>query len=408
MSSRVAYCSAALLAILIAIFATSAGAQTETLTEAGNQVISLHGFGTLGVARSSTDRAEFVRDLSHPSGLTKQWSGKIDSVLGMQANVRATDKVEAVVQAVSRYHNGGNFDPELTWAFVKFDPNANLSLRGGRLGTEFYMLADSRLVGYSYLPIRPPTDYYGALPFSYIDGVDGLATLPVGEGLLRGKLFTGLVREKAPLADRLWDMNRSRMSGGHVDYQQGTWLWRLGYARVRFKQDLPLADLHNLLESSGANAASQALSMAGKLSRFYSAGAVYDNGPLQVQLMLSRTWQESRIFENSQAAYLIAGYRLDKLTPFIGYSRTRSTPKQLATGLGAFMDATIASVMADSHSDQHTTTFGLRWDFRHNMDLKAQFDVVRGTPQSIFPTRWEQPDYNGRMNISSLAMDFVF
>ena len=166
MSSRVAYCSAALLAILIAIFATSAGAQTETLTEAGNQVISLHGFGTLGVARSSTDRAEFVRDLSHPSGLTKQWSGKIDSVLGMQANVRATDKVEAVVQAVSRYHNGGNFDPELTWAFVKFDPNANLSLRGGRLGTEFYMLADSRLVGYSYLPIRPPTDYYGALPFS--------------------------------------------------------------------------------------------------------------------------------------------------------------------------------------------------------------------------------------------------
>ena len=50
----------------------------------------------------------------------------------------------------------------------------------------------------------------------------------------------------------------------------------------------------------------------------------------------------------------------------------------------------------------------MRWDFRHNMDLKAQFDVVRGTPQSIFPTRWEQPDYNGRMNISSLAMDFVF
>lgn len=386
----------------------SAGAQTENLADAGNQAISLHGFGTLGVARSSTDSAEFVRDLSQPSGLTKQWSGKIDSVLGVQANIRATDKVEAVVQAVSRYHADGNFEPELMWAFVKYDPNANLSLRGGRLGTEFYMLADSRLVGYSYLPIRPPTDYYGALPFSYIDGVDGQATLPVGDGLLRGKLFTGLVREKAPLADRQWDMNRSRMTGGHVDYQQGSWQWRLGYAQVRFKQDLPLADLHNLLESNGANAASQALSMAGKLGRFSSAGVVYDNGPLQVQLMLSRTWQDSSIFENSHAAYLIAGYRFDKLTPFIGYSRVRSTPKQLATGLGAVMDATVASVMADSHNDQHTTTIGLRWDFRRNMDLKAQFDMVRGTPQSIFPTRWERPDYNGRMNITSLSMDFVF
>jgi predicted porin len=150
------------------------------------------------------------------------------------------------------------------------------------------------------------------------------------------------------------------------------------------------------------------LSVSGKLSRFYSAGVVYDSGPLQVQLMLSRTRQESAIFEHSRAGYLIAGYRVGELTPFAGYSWAKSSPKTLSTGLGAAIDATVARVMADSHSDQHTLIGGLRWDFRRNMALKAQIDAIRGTPQSIFPTRWEKADYNGRMNIYSLALDFVF
>ncbi|RTL55775.1 MAG: hypothetical protein EKK46_06020 [Rhodocyclaceae bacterium] len=360
------------------------------------------------MARSSSSQAEFVRDLSQPDGLSTHWSAKTDSVLGLQANFPAAENLEAVAQAVSRYRYDGSHDPELTWAFLKFEPNPNLSLRGGRLGTEFYMLADSRLVGYSYLPIRPPNDYYGALPFSYIDGADGLATLPLGEGLLRSKLFAGLIREKAPLANRQWDMNRSVMSGAYVDYQQGAWQWRLGYAQVKFKKDLPLADLHQLLELNGAMDASKALSMADKLSRFYSAGAVYDSGPLQVQLMLSRTQHDSKVFENSHAGYLIAGYRLNKVTPFAGFSWTRSSSKQLSTGLGPVMDATVAGIMADSHSDQHTATLGLRWDFRQDMALKAQLDAVRGSPRSIFPTRWEQPNYNGRLNIVSLALDFVF
>jgi hypothetical protein len=124
--------------------------------------------------------------------------------------------------------------------------------------------------------------------------------------------------------------------------------------------------------------------------------------------MLSRTRQEGAIFEDSHAGYLIAGYRRGEVTPFAGYSWARSSPKQLNTGLGAALDGIVARVMADSHSDQHTVFLGTRWDFRNNMAVKAQVDFIRGTPQSIFPTRWEKPDYNGRMNIFSLALDFVF
>lgn len=378
-------------------------------TEIGGGRLVLRGFGTLGLARSSTDDAQFVRDLSQPGGVSKSWSAKLDTVGGIQANWQATDTVEAVAQAVSRYHSSWNFNPELTWAFLKFDPSPNLSLRGGRLGTEFYMLADSRLVGYSYLPIRPPTDYYGALPFSYIDGGDVQATVPLAGGLLRGKVFAGLTREKAPLSYRLWDLNNSRMKGGHVDYQIGPWQARLGYTEIRFNKDLPepISTLRSTLSGAAQGTVAEALSVAGKLSRFHSAGLVYDEGPLQVQVMLSRTIQQSALFEDSKAGYVIGGYRIGQFTPFLGYSWTHSTPKRLTTGI-ALLDGQVASAMADSHSDQHTTIVGLRWDFRRDMALKVQLDAVRGSPTSIFPYRWENYRWDGRMNVVGVAMDFVF
>ena len=65
-------------------------------------------------------------------------------------------------------------------------------------------------------------------------------------------------------------------------------------------------------------------------------------------------------------------------------------------------------MLADSHSDQHTTSLGLRWDFRENMDLKIQFDAIRGKPGSVFPFRNESSNWNGRTNVLTMAMDFVF
>ena len=64
--------------------------------------------------------------------------------------------------------------------------------------------------------------------------------------------------------------------------------------------------------------------------------------------------------------------------------------------------------MAGAHSDQRTDTLGVRWDFREDMALKAQWDRVRGTPSSIFPVRAEKLDWDGNTNVLSLTLDFVF
>lgn len=399
---------------LLACLMLATAACGAAASEAGSYPsFTLGGFGTLGAARSSSDQAEFVRDLSQPGGISRKWAAKTDSVFGLQGNLRLNEQVEGVAQVVSRYGHRGDFTPELMWAFLKYDPTGAVSLRAGRLGTEFYMLADSRLVGYSYLTVRPPNDYYGALPFSHIDGADAQVSIPLSSGLLRAKAYYGLTREELPLSSRQWDIANSGMGGAYLDYQQGGWQWRVAYAQIRFHNNLPIGDLQQNLRTAGANAAADALTVVGKTSHFWSGGVVYDRGPWQVQAMLNYTDQGSVLFESSKAGYVVAGYRVGDVTPFLGYSRIKSTPKQLNTGLpnaGALaqLNATVAAVLADSHNDQYTISAGARWDVYRNIALKAQVDAIRGSPTSIFPYRWEKAGWTGRTEVFSLTLDFVF
>jgi hypothetical protein len=63
---------------------------------------TLQGFGTLGMTRTNDDNAQFVRDLSQPQGAGKSWSGKVDSLFGLQANIHFSPQTEGVLQVVSR------------------------------------------------------------------------------------------------------------------------------------------------------------------------------------------------------------------------------------------------------------------------------------------------------------------
>ena len=368
------------------------------------QTFSVNGFGTLGAVRTNTDRVEFVRDLSQARGATDEWTAKTDSVFGLQANWQITPQWQVVAQGVSRYRYDRSFRPEVAWAFVKYEPTPNLSLRAGRLGTEFFMLADSRWVGYSFLTVRPPGDYFWYLPFYSIHGADAALTLPAGEGVVRGKLFYGLSRGDIPLSDELWNIKGSPMLGGYLEYQSGPWQVRGSYANIRFEHDLPLAPV--LLKEYGIvfnQADARFLETRNTRTHYYSFGVVYDKGPLQAQLMLNHIDQGTRALEDSDAGYLLLGYRLGEWTPYLGYSRVRS--KKQAPPASPIA----ARIVADSHADQKTVFSGVRWDLAHNVALKAQWDGIRGDRSSIFPYRQENLNrWRGRMDVFSMSLDFVF
>lgn len=394
------------LLLAMSMAATRPASATELEADANNRLI-LQGFGTLGIARSNVDDPQFVRDLTQPEGLTTEWSGKIDSVVGIQANYRLGDEWEGVLQAISRYRHDGSFQPELSWAFLRYDPSPSMGFRAGRLGTEFYMLADSRQVGYSNLTVRPPVDYFGSVIFSYIDGLDIYATTPLGDGLLRGKVFAGLSPEKSAFTiGHSWDLTGSRLVGGHLDYLTGPWQFRVGHARIQFDKEAPL----NSLAGFDIVAMEPELSVVDTWSQFNSLGAVYDDGPLRLQLMLSETKHETASYEDTRAGYLIGSYRLGHVTPYLGYSRSKSSGSVLDTPPPEPLGSFIAQLTSATHTDQHTWFLGARWDIRQNLALKAQVDRIEGKANSVFLYRGNNstPDWNGRMTVISLALDFIF
>ena len=403
-------CSFALLSVPLPGMAQEEPALSSALT--------LRGFGTLGLARSTSGQAEFARDLLQPRGVSDHWSGKIDSNVGLQANFLASNTLEAVVQAVSRYNYRGNFAPELTEVLLKYDPSPYLSLRAGRVGTDFFMHGDSRLIGYSQLVARPNIDFFSSLAVSYLDGVDVQLTTPLGEGLLRGKGYYGFLGEKLPFADGYLNLRGSRAAGAYLDFQTGGWQWRGGMARINFKHSMPdpVVDFQAVLRASGPPSAQKAaddLELQGTYARYYSAGVAYDHGPFMAQLMLSRLGYESKGIQDQDSGMFLAGYRIGEFKPFIGYSQIRSHAAHVSSGMtntgsGEAINAALASVLAESHAHQKTYTAGVRWDVRRDMALKFQADLIRGHSDSIYTFREETARWNGKTNVFTITMDFVF
>lgn len=391
--------------------------------------LNIHGFGTLGLARSSSSDVGFVRNLSQPKGIQDgEWSGRIDTILGVQAHWQITSDLTAVGQVVSRYKYDDTRDPTADLAFVKWVPDDRLSLRAGRIGSDVMMLADSRLVGYSYLTVRPSVDFFGSLFFSSFDGGDASLTLPLGGGLIRSKVFAGKIHEKAPGAPGLWDTSGSFLYGAVVDYFSGPWQFRISSSNIQYSNDLNfkfltdnLYDLSDLTGISSARSAADAIATKDTNSHYYSLGSVYDQGPLHIEIAVIRICQETATFQDSESGYLLAGYRINTITPYIGISRWTTIKEDGTTGLpdelalsGDTLDLrplneAYQTILNASSANQTTTTLGVRWDVRPQIALKAQWDSIHADEKSRFPyTNARYTDWNGRTDVISLSMDFIF
>ncbi|MEO8003726.1 MAG: hypothetical protein ABI771_02390 [Betaproteobacteria bacterium] len=343
------------------------------------------------------------------------WSGDVDSRIGVQVNARLTSEIEGVVQAVSYYNYAGNYNPELTWAFISYAPDPDLKVRLGRLGRDVYMLSDSRNVGYSYLWARPPVDYFGQLQISHIDGADVVFERQLGEGIASLKLYGGRASQKIPSppgAD--FDLDGTRVLGANLNYQKGDWQIRSGYTAIKIKDELPgFVPLLAALRATGSPTAAglaDDMALAGKTLEIVSFGGVYEHGPWQAQLMFNRLTSKSLASSQRDSGYFLLGYRAGKWTPFVTLSAIRSTNDQRGTGLPTpnALDTAVMTALAGAQSRQRTQSLGARYDFMRNADVKIQVDRIRVYDGATFLWRNAQPDWNGHATIFSMTLDFVF
>ncbi|MFZ6766257.1 porin [Undibacterium sp. Di26W] len=385
---------------------------------------SVSGFGTLGVVHSNTRDVDIVRDLTQPYGVgySRQTDFGVDSNLGLQINYRPSENFDTALQVVAR-RSAEVHQPQLTWAYARYLPNDTVQLRAGRLGFDVYLLADSRNVAYSYQWVRPPVDFFGNVVITYFDGADVVVSRPLGEGIVRAKFFAGVARERTTTDSQYnyLSLNGSPLTGAHIEYQSQNWIYRVGYSELKFKHEFPpLQGLLDGFRSPALNAVfpyaaglGNALSMENKRFKYLSAGAAYDNGPLQVQLMVNRLSSESLLFPASRSAYLTMGYRIDNWTPYATYSINKTEdqkiPASLPTGISPGIDMLVAGFnqsISSQFNHQTTLSIGVRYDLTEKSNLKLQVDQIHA--DQFLLVRNAQPGWNGKARLFSLAFNFIF
>lgn len=377
--------------------------------------LSVNGFGTLGMTYNHTDQAEFIRDMSQQSGPAAEWTPDVDSRLGLQLGWRFTPQIDVVAQGVSRYNHAGNYDPQLTWAFVRYNPNPDLQIRLGRVALDMYMLADSRDVGYSYLWARPPVDYYGVRHLSQMDGGDITLRRPLGEGLLWGKLYGGRADEKisSDIQEVIFDAAGSQIYGGHLNYEVGNWRWQVGATEIRYEltpssaymRDIQTLEylaiaLRPLPQAAEAAAWAAVLRelIASHTMQITSAGVAYDRGPFQAQAMVGHLNRPGDEFDVT-SAFVTLGYRIDPVTPYVTLSGAH-TKGYRVRDIGLDVPGKVGVT-------QQTLSLGARYDVAPNVALKTQIDLVN-VDQNLVLWRSADPAWDGRTTVFSLNLDFVF
>ncbi|MFZ6817338.1 hypothetical protein [Undibacterium sp. Ji22W] len=395
------------------------------LSNSDEAAFKFSGFGTLGVTYNTSQKFDYLRDLLQTKGVgfSRRFDLGVDSLLGLQLSGSINDYLDATVQTVVRRGNR-NLQPDLSWGFFKYFPNDNLDLRLGRMGFDVYPLADSRNVAYSYTWVRPPVEYFGGLIVSYIDGADLVYKYAVDANQVKIKLFAGRANERILVQspDIYFSLKGAKIWGGHLEFQSQNWLTRLGYTSLRFNQNfVSIQGLIDALQSPlfvqispTAPKLGENLSFKNKEIHYLSAGVVYDDGPLQAQLMLSRLHSQTLSFNSNVAAFFTLAYRLRSWTPYFTLAKTRPlNSKNVNTGLPAHVHPAIDQVEAGiqgflkaTRNEQNSMSVGLRYNLNQTSDIKFQLDHLHNQERLII--RNAQPNWDGKANILSVSYNFIF
>lgn len=378
------------------------------------------GFGSLGVAHSNYDQADFSSSVLKGDGVgaTRSWSARPDSRFGAQLGYRFDSKWSAVIQAgiEQRYDNSNRMLIE--WGNVKYQATPDLALRVGRIALPIFLAADYRKIGYAYPWVRTPNEVYGGVPITNNDGVD----------VAYRWRHAGIKHTTQAFFGRT-DIYLTETTGVKASDVGGiTHTAEVGSTTLRasvFKANLDINIVRDLFDGF-RQFGPQGIAIADKYDivnkRFtgFALGVNYDPGNWFLMAEGGRTSNDS-FFSTSYGAYVSGGVRVGEFTPFVAYAYTRgkqfSDEKGLTlTGLpppyayaGAQLNAGLKELLA-TVAIQSNASVGVRWDFRQDMALKFQFERItprngsRGTLSNLEPGF--QSDKG--INVTSAVLDFVF
>lgn len=443
------------LTALAAALLCSAAAHAEISNESKTLVLS--GFGTLSAVQTNNENIEFRSDNRLPSGTASSHEFDNDSKLGIQLSYRPTDKIQAVVQLLSRRNEENSFKPSVDWAYIAYKPTSALSLRAGRFVAPVLMGSDYRNVGYSNVWVRPPTDVYNSATINNVDGLDAIYRGELGPFSFSAQAYYGTYDLKFAGGSGI---KFNRMGGVNLTAELGSWTFRVSHMDARhtnyqadgqaspstlFAVSNPTTGVGYRLTPGAATCNASIKSNVGCSALFSNfdevhnavrrdhkpfnisdIGLAFDNGKVVVQAEYMLRKSDS-LLSDSSAYYLTAGYRFGKLLPYVTYSGSKTDTRRLSLTAASAYAADVARrytmgtpYVQTSNTDNNTLSLGMRVDVASSVALKFQLDRYTPNTNSFGATDAQtMTRVNGvlttpmstsvsSVKLATVSLDFVF
>jgi len=381
------------------------------------------GFGTLAATHSSEKNADFITNYAQPNGpgYTRSTDFGVDSRLGIQFDLKFSERFSAVVQGVSEHRYDNTYTPYLNMAHLKFQALPGLSFRAGRIPYSAYLISDYQKVGYATPWVRPPVEVYQFNPITSIDGGDLNWQASAGEVAFSGQVVAGSASVKIPQNGVEAKFKVNDFVGASLVASYGHGTYRAFFGQMKGTLDNPYLDgptspfvilrSPTLLTPFGpmpnpyyAPAMADQLAIKKDRISYESVGFNYDPGAWFVMGEWTRKRGDENALLHFTAAYITGGYRLDNWTPYLtvawkGTDSPTSNP-----------NAVVNAIVSTADHAQSSVGGGVRWDFHANLALKAQFDHVKNATGSFGALVNNQPAFQtgASYNLATIALDFVF
>lgn len=366
------------------------------------------GFLTLGYTQTDKyDDRLFRRNITQEGIRLADNGFLVDSRLGLQLSGELSDHWEVAFQGVYKHQYATEWDDYIDVAFARYRASNEWQFTLGRQPFDLFILSDHINVGYSYDFVRPPTEFYGSIPYESFDGIsisrhwgdfDNEWSWDLSIGFIEEEFETDAFDENDPddTDDPGDDITRAEpIYNTAINWRSGNWHVRANYAWLKFEQELDDAkELEEFVEVFSPLwpdlSRIQSDFIASTVMRYASAGAVWQSGNWKIQSEISNIDADFVHF-NGIRAYFHVSHRFGDWLPYatFGYARDNSkNDYQQVSELGLPDDFIFLDLFKDLEKEineevtsvrhnQRSLALGVRWDFSSRKALKMQCDYYK-------------------------------
>ena len=419
-------------------------------SESQGSTLRFSGFATLGLAHNDNATAGVTTSFSQLRPVQKGWSANMDTALGLQLEWQPAQGTTLQVQGVARA--GEDMKPRLRIAALRQQLGQGLSLNLGRLRSPLFFDSSVAEIGYANLSVRPAPAIYGVVnSVASLDGADLQWRLNLGDASLLAQVFGGR-----------YDYTHRFNNFAPALSADASLRGLLGFSLSAHLQDLTLRVSRTEINryelrseqvsqiNSGLSQVSGALqqlamnpmlpppmlaALQAKSQGLEALRNPFDNRPVYTSIGLDGNWQRWRLLAEltwmnphndlvgrGRGYSVTLARSIGDFTPYLSVAQLKRSGATLntaalgPTGLDPQLDGALnqlqqgfdrAQQFADISS--RSLSLGLRWDWRENMALKTQLDLMR-TPSPGTPGPLAVPalPFNNKLQLFSVTLDLVF